>query len=244
MDRARDRRVLIGRIVDGIVAERDVADDGVEIPVRKRRFLKAFGEYPRIRVELPCDPGGDEVKLNPGAAAARKQVPGHQAEKMPETHRRLKDLRPAFQPKPRERLPHRPYDHGRGEMRVRRRGPCRFIFFIAEQVAHRGSGFRPFGGRVRVKHIRKSAPAGIAHELRLFVLRGRAALGFNLLQGTDGGDVGAGLFFQAPLPDAVFVFYPEVLRRRLRPGFVVFGDEDAGGALFPPFLIFFLTSDF
>ena len=68
MDGAGERALIRG-IVDGVIAEGDIADDGVKVIVGKRRLLEAFGEYRGIGIQLARDAGGDGVEFNAGAVA-------------------------------------------------------------------------------------------------------------------------------------------------------------------------------
>lgn len=65
-----------------------------------------------------------------------------------------------------------------------------------------------------MEDIRQCAPAGVPGEHSLFVLRRLAAFAFNQPERADRGEVIAGLFLQAALPDPMRLGYPEVARRR------------------------------
>lgn len=57
---------------------------------------------------------------------------------------------------------------------------------------------------------RERAPAAIAGQQVFFPVNGVAVFGFNGFKGADSGDIVAGFFFQAPLPDPVRGRYAEV----------------------------------
>lgn len=63
----QDRRPAIGGIEDRIVAEGNVADDGIEEIVRKCGFLEAFGEDGRVRIEALCNACGDAIEFDAGS---------------------------------------------------------------------------------------------------------------------------------------------------------------------------------
>src|ERR1039458_9723791 len=70
-----------------------------------------------------------------------------------------------------------------------------------------------------MENIRQRALAAVAGEHRLFEFSGLPAFVFNEPDRADCGDVIAGLFLQAALPDPVRLIYPEVPRRRPRGRF-------------------------
>ena len=92
MDRPRDRRVFVGGIVDGVVAEGNIADHRVEEIIRQRCLFKPLREDRRVGIELFRDPGRDAVQLDSGPPAAGQQRLRHQAEEMPDAQRGLKDV--------------------------------------------------------------------------------------------------------------------------------------------------------
>ena len=130
MNRAREL-ALHRRVVDGVIAERHVSDDGIEVIIRKRRFLKPLGEYRGIGIELLRDAGGDGIQFHAGPVAALHGL-RHQAEEMPHAHGRLQYLRALAQAQTVQAAPDRLDDLRRGEMRVRRRGARRFIFIVGQ----------------------------------------------------------------------------------------------------------------
>src|SRR6266700_3615346 len=81
--------VARGWIMNGIIAKRHIADNGIKIVVGKLCFFKALRKYRSIRVEFLGNPGRERVKFNtcPVASAHRFR---HEPEKMPDPHSWLK----------------------------------------------------------------------------------------------------------------------------------------------------------
>src|SRR6266566_5340008 len=90
MDRAGEA-VFYGRIVNGIIAKRHVADNCVKIVIRKLCFFKALTEYRGVGVEFLGYPGGERVKFHTCSVTALQSL-RHTSEEMPYAHRRLKYL--------------------------------------------------------------------------------------------------------------------------------------------------------
>ena len=79
-------------VMDGVIAEGHVADNGIEVIVGQGRFLKALCEYRGIGIELLRDPGRDGIQFHAGPVAALHGF-RHEAEEMAHAHGRLQYLR-------------------------------------------------------------------------------------------------------------------------------------------------------
>ena len=76
----------------------------------------------------------DAVEFDAGAARAGKELFGHQPEEVPDTDRGFEYPRSGFEAEAFQGLPDRLDDHGRREMRVRRRGARGGVFVFAEKL--------------------------------------------------------------------------------------------------------------
>ena len=78
--------------MNGVIAERHIADHRIEVVIRQRRILEALGKDGGIRIELARDARGDGVELDAGAVAAGKKFAGHQPQEVAYAHRGLQNL--------------------------------------------------------------------------------------------------------------------------------------------------------
>ena len=86
------RLAAVGGVVNGIVAEGNVADHHIEVIVGQRCVLEPFGENARVGIETLRDAGGDPVQFDAGPADARQKLVRHESEEMADAHRRLENL--------------------------------------------------------------------------------------------------------------------------------------------------------
>jgi len=198
--------------VDGIIAERNVTDDGVEEVIRNLGVLEAFGQNGRIRIEALRNSGGDGIEFDARPSGAREKFLGHQAEEMSHSHRGLKNLRASPQAEALHDLPDGSDDDGRGVVCIGGRGAGGVVFRVGQKLAEFMGAYFPFFGRIGLEHIRQCAPAGIFCEQEFFCARRQAALGFDAPQRSDGFDIVESLLAQASRADPVRAFYPEVAR--------------------------------
>lgn len=86
-----DVKVLTGifAVVNGVRAERHVADDYIEMVIRERSLLEAFNLYVRFRVQLRSYFARDIVKLNAVQPRVLADLFRHIPEKVSRSHCRL-----------------------------------------------------------------------------------------------------------------------------------------------------------
>ena len=119
---------LVRRVVDGVVAEWDVADNCIKIVIGKRRLLEALREYRGIGIKLLRDARRNRIDFNAGALTAAQQFFRLHAQEMAYAQRRLKNLGAFLQSHSRKPFPYRSNYHRRREMRVGSGGARRFVF--------------------------------------------------------------------------------------------------------------------
>ena len=109
------------RVVDSVISKRHVADNGVEVIIRERGFLKSLVEYRGIGIELRGDAGRDRIQFHPRAVTPLHGF-WHQTEEMAHTHGWLQYLRTTAQPEAVQRVPASLNHQRRRVVRVRCRG--------------------------------------------------------------------------------------------------------------------------
>jgi hypothetical protein len=87
------RTSAVYRVIDRIIAERDISNSRVKEVLRNRGFFEALCMNARIRVEFGGDARGDRVELHTGASRTGMQTFGHHAKEVTDTHRRFENLR-------------------------------------------------------------------------------------------------------------------------------------------------------
>ncbi len=157
MDRVGQVRAsAVRRIVDRIVAKRDVAHRRVKVILGERRVLECFLMNGRFRVKAGGNARGDRVQFDARAPRAGIQPFGHQAEEMPDAHRGFENVRARLQSEPLYRLPDGPNDLGRRVVRVGSGGARRGVLLFRQK-------FFQFAGDALPLLRRLRAPL---HELR------------------------------------------------------------------------------
>jgi hypothetical protein len=186
---------IVDRVVQDIVAERDVADRGVELAVAESAGLEALGPYLRGRVQVGGDRGGDRVDLDsdePGGVADRV---GDQADEVTGPRAGLEHPT-AGEPEPVQGVPAGGGDAGVGVVGVEGGRGGGAPLGVGEQrpqlVADPGvvSGR---GGVPLVEHGGQRPPAGPAGENLLLAGGGVPVLLSQGAQRAQGGQVGLGL---------------------------------------------------
>ena len=198
-------------VVDLIVAKGHVADGEIEEVAPVRRFKARDGNI-SLGIKLPRDAPGDAVQLHTVQAAARHAVRQH-PEEIAHTHGRFQNVA-AGEAHLRDSIVHRPDDDRAGVVRIKRRSACRFVFLWREYGGKLAVFIRPCR-LVGVKGICQTAPAHIAREYLLLILRCQSTLGFNLLEPLDGGQIVAKLGFRAAFSQ-MFIRNPEIFCHGLR----------------------------
>src|SRR5258706_5094769 len=107
--------------MDGVISERHVADDRVEVIIRERCFLKSLDEYSGIRIELLGDSGGDGIQFDARPVTALHRF-RHDTKEVPYAHGRLQYLDALTETHIVQTVPDGLDDLWRRVMRVRRRG--------------------------------------------------------------------------------------------------------------------------
>lgn len=90
-------------------------------------------------------------------------------------------------------------------MRVERGSPRRFEFFRGQQLLETPAFRFPTIIRVPGKDLRQSAPADVAREQPLLVVRRSAVLRIEPLDQLDGGEVVTALLLERAVPDTVLI---------------------------------------
>ncbi len=206
-------RAPVGGIVDRVIAERDIADHGVEEIVRKRRILEALGEQGRVGIEAFGNARGDVVEFDAGSARAGEKLVRHKSEEVAHSHGGFENLRAWPKAKALHGLPDARDYGGRGVVSIGSRGAGGFIFGVRQQLAEFLGGLLPFGRRVGAEGIRHRAPAGVFHEQGFFRVGRRAAFGFDALQRADGFDIVESLVAEAAFANPERVGYSEIAGR-------------------------------
>jgi hypothetical protein len=204
------RTAPIRRIVDRIVAERDVSNCRIEVVLRKRRILEGLSMNGRFRVEGGGDARRNRIQLDTRPPCTGIQGLRHQPKEMPDTHRRLKDLRAGLQAELFYRLPDCLNDFGRRIVRIWSRGPSRRVLLCVQQIFQIIRDALPFRWRLEGKCIRHRAPTCVLNERRLFFWGSVAVFSFYGFQSANGSEVGLSLLLQAALADAVGGGYAEI----------------------------------
>ncbi len=79
------------RVVQLVVAERDIGDGEVEGAFDEPCRFEALSANVGIRVKMPCDACGERVEFYAGEPRARRHFLGHQPEEMSDPERRFQD---------------------------------------------------------------------------------------------------------------------------------------------------------
>src|ERR1017187_1056911 len=125
----------VSGIEDRVVSKWNIAHDSIKVIVRQDCLFKSLGENGRVRVEPLGDARREAVEFHAGSAASGRERLRHESEEMPDTHRRLQNLRTGRKTEALQSLPHPGNHHGRGEMSVGRGSACRSIFVFRENLA-------------------------------------------------------------------------------------------------------------
>nr|WP_238993053.1 hypothetical protein [Jiangella aurantiaca] len=182
---------VVTRVVQADITERDVPDDGVEVPVREAGSGERLRPHLRTRIQRGRDRGADRVQLHPG----HTRRGGSQADEPARAAARLQHL-PAGEPEAGQQVPHRLHVGRIGVVGVDRRAARRRVRRVAE---HRPQvlalGLPP--GILLVEQLRHRTPARPARQHATFGVAGRACLPLEPLQHGDRVEV-----HPHPRPDA------------------------------------------
>jgi hypothetical protein len=149
-----------------------------------------------LGIERLRDRGGDAVHLDALVDRRAAQRVGHHAGEVADAHAGL-EHRAAVEAEALGRAPHRADDLLRGEVGVLDRAAGGLVLFGRQELRELGADVLEalaVGARHRVReHGLEAAPPDVLGDRRLFLGRGEAVLGGDLLDEADSGDVVARL---------------------------------------------------
>ncbi|WP_346035227.1 hypothetical protein [Brevibacterium picturae] len=181
---------VVDRVVENDFAERDVADDGIELTVCQAGLGERLGTDVRVRVEVAADGGGDRVQFHPRHA----RLWWGQADERPGPGAGFEDLT-AGEAQRGHRPPEFSGDEWGRVVGVECRAGGILPFLLREQAAQ----FLPLVGPLVVAGIEdlgQSTPAGPPGQHGLFLLGSQALLfveGPGQCQGVEvGAEAGPG----------------------------------------------------
>ena len=186
----------VSGIEDRVVSKWNIAHDSIKVIVRQDCLFKSLGENGRVRVEPLGDARREAVEFHAGSAASGRERLRHESEEMPDTHRRLQNLRTGRKTEALQSLPHPGNHHGRGEMSVGRGSACRSIFVFRENLAQLVRDLLPLARWLRMEDIRQRSPPAVARKDGLLGVGRVPVSGFKLFKRADTDAAGEGLNLQ------------------------------------------------
>ena len=201
------------RVVGNETAKRNTRYRHVVKAVGQFGFLEGLVADVRVGVKHPRQPGGDGINLDAGDDRAPVHGVRHEADEVAQTQRRFQEPA-ADEAEALQQGINRADDDRGGIMGVERRGPGRVEFvgreYPLQALALLGPLLVPY-----VEDLRQAAPADVAHQHALFVVRRLTRFGFESLEQLDGGKVLTALLFERT--DAELVGFGEAIVALVAP---------------------------
>ena len=182
-----------------IISEGDVANGQIEKVTPVGRFKACCGDV-GLWIKLLCDSSGQAVQLHAVQAASGHGV-RQQTEEIAHPAGRFQNVA-GSKSHAANGLIHGADDRRTGVMGVQGRGTGRSIFRLTEQIFEFLIFLFPIC-ILRVKRLRKAAPAYIAGKNFLLLRRGGTIFRFQLLQSADGRQIPSILGFGSALAQMV-----------------------------------------
>ena len=179
--------VVPARVVDGVIAKRNIGNGEVVKSIGEFGLLKRLGANVRIGIKRLGDARGQRINFNAGDGRAAEHVFGHEADEMADAAGGFEHA-PAFEAEPLGGAIHRADDGRRGVMGVEGGGAGGTMFFVRKDFRKPELLLAPVGV-VHVEHLGHRAPADVFYERGFFLRRRRAFLGIELPQRFDCRDV-------------------------------------------------------
>ena len=163
------------RIVNGVIAKRDIGNRKVIKFIGKFGLFKWLGAYVRLGIQRFGDACRQRINLNAGDGGAAEHGFGHEADEVADAAGGFEHA-PAFEPELRGGAIHRADDGRRGVMGVESGGAGGAVFFLRKNFRKLELLFAPVGV-VHVEHLGQRTPANIFYQCGFFFFRRRAFLG-------------------------------------------------------------------
>ena len=177
---------VIPLVRHAVIAEGHVADGHIEEAIGEHGVLKPVDLDVGVLIQLLCDPAGQVVQLHAVELAARHAL-GQHTEEVADPAGGLQDV-PCAEAHAFNGLVHGSDDGGRGVMGVQGGRPRGAVLLRRQQLLQFGVLLAPLGLGF-VEGVRQSAPANVLGQDLLLLRCRQPVLGFDLLQGSDGGHV-------------------------------------------------------
>ncbi len=175
------------RVVDGVIAKRDVGNGEVVKSIGEFGLFKRLGANVRVGIKRFGDARRQRINLNAGDGRAAEHVFGHEADEVADAAGGFKHA-PALESEPLGGAIHRADDGRRGVMGVEGGGAGGTVFFVRKNFRKPELLLAPVGV-VHVEHLGHRAPADVFYERGFFLRRRRSFLGIELPQRFDCRDV-------------------------------------------------------
>ena len=179
--------IVPARVVDGVIAKRDIGNGEVVKSIGEFGLLKRLGADVRVGIKRFGDARGQRINFNAGDGRAAEHVFGHEADEVADAAGGFKHA-PALEAEAPGGAIHRADDGRRGVMGVEGGGAGGAVFFVRKNFRKPELLLAPVGV-VHVEHLGHRAPADVFYERGFFLRRRRSFLGIELPQRFDCRDV-------------------------------------------------------
>ena len=180
-------KVLFGvfAVINGVRAERNIANHKIESVIRERGRFKAFDLDIGVRVKFLCNLSRNRIQFHTEEPCAVGNLFWHKTEEIACSHCRFQNAVVSFDAHLRECFINAFNHFFRGEMGVQNAPSCFLVIFGIKCVFQLPILFLPVRV-VFVKRLCKSSPADILCQCELFTLGWQSSFFFKLIDQSDG----------------------------------------------------------